>query len=651
MYLWLELFLISAGITARLIIPASTCGSGVNLLVVILIWLVFLVHLMEKQKLTAVTPALPWFLKLLLFLFAAFIIVSFINAPYKFGAFQYLVPWISDVVLFYLVYSLCARDAKYITTLLSVFLSVGLMVVLYGLYQHFWGLRDLAVQIQQNPSLLDAIPAELRGATLARAQAGEPFATFAYQNSFGAFLILLIPLFLALLYIGRRVMLIIAGVLTLTLLMSGSKGALMALMIPLMFLAYYLPGRLSKQVRIILLAVILAVFMVAVIMGRSQMSDSLNVRLGYLDATVKIIRDNPLSGVGLNQFGNNYLHYKSVDAGEVQKAHNDYLQIAAEMGIPALLVFLVIWFIILKSIFRPVRQIAETDCHSDGANGAGRILPYILGAGFAFLISEVFQTPLITLDIPLLPTVIVFLLWLATFRFLCHYLSTGILTTDILRIGLFTGLLAFLIHCLADFNFYVQGLSMSVWFIGAIFLSTTESSMPLSFPPLLSFLRKQESRITAILIAFIVIVLSFITVRLIKYESFLEQGKVMLRSNVREERLVGVDYLGESFESNLFSVDVSVELAWAMHYVYSFSEVNEFTLTPLPICLTYIDFAISLNPLAPMLYNQQGMLCLEHAEQERKKGNKKMADIYEHRAKRAFQMFKELYPTYKDAKR
>src|SRR3989339_2141917 len=161
MYLWLEAFLISTGITARLIIPASTCGSGVNLLVVIFIWLALLVHLLDKSKLSAPAPSLPTFLKLLLVLFGAFIIISFINAPYKFGAFQYLVAWLSDIVLFYLVYSLCSRDPKYVTTLLSVFLSAALVVILYGLYQHLWELRDLAVQIQQNQSLLDVIPADL----------------------------------------------------------------------------------------------------------------------------------------------------------------------------------------------------------------------------------------------------------------------------------------------------------------------------------------------------------------------------------------------------------------------------------------------------------------------------------------------------------
>ena len=93
-------------------------------------------------------------------------------------------------------------------------------------------------------------------------------------------------------------------------------------------------------------------------------------------------------------------------AGEVLKAHNDYLQIAAEMGIPALLVFLAIWFIILKSIGRPARALVP---ESQIPYPASCILyPLILGAGFAFCLSEIFQTPLIALDIPFFSTIIVF---------------------------------------------------------------------------------------------------------------------------------------------------------------------------------------------------------------------------------------------------
>ena len=629
MYLWLEIFLLATGITARLIIPASTCGSGVNLLVVIFIWLAFLIHLLEKSRLSAEASTLSSSLKLLLFLFVALIIASFINAPYKFGAGQYLVAWLSDIVLFYLVYSLCVRDAKYITTLLSVFLATALVIVLYALYQHFWELRGLAVQIQQNPHLLDIIPVDLRGATLARAKAGEPFATFTYQNSFGAFLILVVPLFMAMLSLGRRIILIIVGLMAIVLLATGSKGAIISSVIPLMVMIYYLPSRFSKQERMFSVIVILVLFILTGIFGYSQMSDSVNVRLGYWDATVKIIRDNPLSGVGLNQFSNSYLYYKSADAGEVLKAHNDYLQIASELGIPALLVFLAIWFIILKSIFRSAR---EPSSNSALSTPHSFNLSYILGAGFAFLISEVFQSPLFDIGIPFLSSVIVFMLWLVAFRFLSGYLAT-ILDTKILRLGLFAGLVAFLIHCLVDFNFYVQGLSMSVWFVGAIFFSTTESFNVIPAIPMA--VKKIINGLAIILIICIIGVFLTLAVRFIRYDP-----TAFLSDNNQGKGPIVIAYSPSYW--NPYAVEPKLTLAWWHHKHSDFSGKSVE-----PLCLKEIGKAISLNPLAPMLYNQMGRLCLEHAEQERQAGHEKMARIYEQRAKRSFQMVRELYPTWK----
>lgn len=664
MYLWLEIFLISTGITARLIIPASTCGSGVNLLVVIFIWLALFVRIIEKSKLTAVTPTLPRLLKLVLFLFISLIIASFINAPYKFGGFQYLVAWISDIVLFYLVYSLCVRDTKYITTLLSVFLSTALIIVLYALYQHFWELRGLAEQIQQNPSLLDMVPVDLRGAFLARALAAEPFATFTYQNSLGAFMALIIPLFIALVIIRQKRWLISGiGVLVMlfVLVKTGSKGAIVALILGyggawIIYYFFKVPSIMRGFRSVLLLGCVIIAIILLVFISHSQMSDSLNVRLGYWDATVKIIRDNPVNGVGLNQFGNSYLYYKSADAGEVLKAHNDYLQMASEMGIPALLVFLAIWFIILKSIFRPARQVSSTYCNTEPRNCHAELgsaspetlkrvqgdtekkdssLPYILGAGFAFLISELFQTPLIALDIPLLSTIIIFILWIFIFRFLSGYLTTNILDTNILRIGLFAGLLAFLIHCAGDFNLYVQGFSMSVWFVGAIFLSTAE---PGAIPIMSAAVKKIINGLAIILIVGVIGILSILTMKFVRYDPF-----ASLSEQQAKEPIVAACFPPAW---NPYAVEPNLTLAWFYHSHVDFSSDSVE-----PLCLKYIEKAISLNPLAPMLYNQQGRFYLEHAEQERKNGRDKMANIYEQRAKRSFQMVKELYPTYRDNKK
>jgi putative inorganic carbon (HCO3(-)) transporter len=90
------------------------------------------------------------------------------------------------------------------------------------------------------------------------------------------------------------------------------------------------------------------------------------VRWHYWKATVEVIKQSPLTGVGLGNFDlERWSHY----------AHNSYLQIWAEMGIPGIIAFL--WLIALL-ITRRIKNLAHS-----------RDKPYLaalLAANAAFLI-------------------------------------------------------------------------------------------------------------------------------------------------------------------------------------------------------------------------------------------------------------------------
>jgi O-antigen ligase len=63
-------------------------------------------------------------------------------------------------------------------------------------------------------------------------------------------------------------------------------------------------------------------------------SASQDVRLGLWRDTLRIVRDFPLMGSGLNTYGIAMLHYQTVPGDALYiEAHNDYLQIAAEGGL------------------------------------------------------------------------------------------------------------------------------------------------------------------------------------------------------------------------------------------------------------------------------------------------------------------------------
>ena len=73
-----------------------------------------------------------------------------------------------------------------------------------------------------------------------------------------------------------------------------------------------------------------------------------------------MIKDHPLTGIGLDNFKPLVTRYEG-RGGELEKiAHNTYIEIAAEMGIPSLLVFLAILF----SVFRTLERVHKHAAHS-----------------------------------------------------------------------------------------------------------------------------------------------------------------------------------------------------------------------------------------------------------------------------------------------
>jgi O-antigen ligase len=79
----------------------------------------------------------------------------------------------------------------------------------------------------------------------------------------------------------------------------------------------------------------------------------------WLD-TLRIVRDFPLTGTGLNTYGIAMLHYQTVqDGSQYIEAHNDYLQLLAEggllLGAPILLALL----LIIREVWRRFREGAD----------------------------------------------------------------------------------------------------------------------------------------------------------------------------------------------------------------------------------------------------------------------------------------------------
>jgi hypothetical protein len=78
-------------------------------------------------------------------------------------------------------------------------------------------------------------------------------------------------------------------------------------------------------------------------------------RLRYIETAVSLILEHPVSGVGLERFGEEYLKTRRLVRGP-DDPHNGYLMVAVELGIPALGCLLLFQALVAVSAFVSVRE-------------------------------------------------------------------------------------------------------------------------------------------------------------------------------------------------------------------------------------------------------------------------------------------------------
>ncbi len=203
------------------------------------------------------------------------------------------------------------------------------------------------------------------------------FGPFNNPNSLAGYLVVLLPLSLALLWRGLRENRgegprweAIGGLfgtllMGLALLLTGSKAGILAALIGLMVFAVIAPRPSSRASRIarraaaigvlvvVLLAVLLPPIRARITTAFSTQSHSAAFRWYTWLGTIDMLKARPLLGFGPGTF--QYAYPRYARAGFTQMAHESYLQWAAEMGIPAALLLLATLLLIARTIWRRLR--------------------------------------------------------------------------------------------------------------------------------------------------------------------------------------------------------------------------------------------------------------------------------------------------------
>lgn len=256
--------------------------------------------------------------------------------------------------------------------LLQLIVAVTTAVAVYGLAATYFGVRQIFL------ADIDAYPGFLTGTFVGTNAAATYFAIGILVSSSLILTRMEAPLRVRL-RTGRLVELIdgiqrsgvLIGanlVLTAALLNTGSRGGLLALVAGFAALAAvgaYRVGRQNRSVLLGLLLIISGVLVIGVLsssrlLGRLAGGLSASDRVDVYRDTIEMIAMRPWLGHGAGTFADVFplFHSAASSASVWNRAHNSYLQLIAEVGLPAAAVLALSVMILLATVVRRIGDIS-----------------------------------------------------------------------------------------------------------------------------------------------------------------------------------------------------------------------------------------------------------------------------------------------------
>ena len=221
---------------------------------------------------------------------------------------------------------------------------------------------------------------------------------------------------------------------------------------------------------------------------------SLTFRWHYWTASAKLFSDHALTGVGRENFGGEYLAYKSLDSPEeIANPHNFLVQAACDWGALGLAGMTALLLVASWTVAR----VAQNPVRSHGTTSRRSVLPWLM-LGATWLIVVFVRARLLGSDEPnfvYYSTVTCGLAWLvgALFTFNGRQRAvTGEEESDsFTELGVAVGLLAFLVHELINFALFVPGSATTFFALLAVRLAPRSVA---ERPPAVSMLRRRLRR-------------------------------------------------------------------------------------------------------------------------------------------------------------
>jgi O-antigen ligase len=200
-------------------------------------------------------------------------------------------------------------------------------------------------------------------------------------NYFATILVLVIPLAFvfaaeATVPLRRRLWLVTGLLLVLELFLTSSRGGFLGLLVAGMVFVYRRRGPMGAVA--VMAVLLLGLIIVPTDLGSRlwtvfeteqaapaglEASNKAHVALFF--AALRMIGDNPIFGVGPLNFKSLSTLYTGLEQGNI--AHNSFLEVAAEFGLPVFVIFV----LLLLSVFRILNRATELGASAEGRRLAG----------------------------------------------------------------------------------------------------------------------------------------------------------------------------------------------------------------------------------------------------------------------------------------
>jgi hypothetical protein len=420
--------------------------------------------------------------------------------------------WLAGLV-FFIVLSQALRCPVIRKTLVVILFASALVVALHGLHQKLVDLPAARAMFRANPAEIlrkVGLPPEVALDFLGRVGEGTKdrvFSTFLQPNWLGGFLALILPILTGVIVDTarsgrsgpRRAVLVGINFDVLLILVwcfyeSKSKGAAFGLLCAGVVFGVWalwrvmlrLLQRRGRRAAIaatagIVLAAALAVVagvLVGQRLGRipptAEFLGSFKVRTGYWRAGLLIAADNPMSGLGPGNFQYGYAMFKRPQDQEARWAHNDYIQIAAEVGFPALAVYLFLWLAFLRRMSRPLAPQPEDNARSEPGPPPrlAALLALVWAAGTAvFALEAIYGQTFLSGEGAFwwFWPIALWTLWAGLAG--VNVLALRVDKWDVTRVGIVAGGVAVLAHTIVEGDLQVPGLRATLFFLMAFGVS------------------------------------------------------------------------------------------------------------------------------------------------------------------------------------